>query len=651
MPGVSPARFLLGAALLALVAGLPLVAARRLRRSLLPGWWGAPAALADAVLALSLVLVTAQLLGAVGLFRHGPLVVAAALVAALATRVRPRDGERLPDPPAQVGTAVSVAVVALVAAQWATRTAASLNRGVTEFDSLHYQLPMAARFAQDGWLTRLHFTLPEFPTHFHPNTSETFHAIGMALFGRDVLSPVLNLGWLALALLAAWCAGRPRGLAPVTTVAAAVLLGTPIMAISQPGSALNDLAATAPLLAAVALLLQPRQARGAVAVAGAAAGLALGTKLSLVAPVAALTDGLVVAAGRGARRATAVAWLVPLALSGSFWYLRNLVRTGVPVAGLPGGTGPRFAIVDDFGYAVVDYATDGEVWREWFLPGLSTAFGRVWWAVLALAVAGAVTALVRPGLVRVLGGVCLVSVAAYAVTPTSALGEKGAPMLFLSNLRYLVPALAIGFLLLPLATGRAPRLLLGGLVAVLAVTWTSRHQPPWPGTHAVAAGAAVLAVVAVALAWRAPRLRPAVAGALAVAVVAGSVAAQRRYLDRRYETDSLAAFANALHGDRIAYSGFVTHYQLYGEDLSNHAQLVGRRGPQGEFERARSCDEWRALLRAGRYRWVVLQSTQYDVREQEMAWTASDPATRETRPLGDVTIYRVDPAAPRAPCA
>ena len=57
------------------------------------------------------------------------------------------------------------------------------------------------------------FYRPEtvFTNWFYPQNSELVHAVGMVLGGRDFFSVFLNLGWLALALLAAWCIGRPYG--------------------------------------------------------------------------------------------------------------------------------------------------------------------------------------------------------------------------------------------------------------------------------------------------------------------------------------------------------------------------------------------------------------------------------------------------------
>src|SRR5690242_8224441 len=62
-----------------------------------------------------------------------------------------------------------------------------------------------------------------------------FHALGIVLMGNDVLSPGINLIWLALTLLAAWCIGSVRGLGSTSMLAAALVMATPMMVGSNAG--------------------------------------------------------------------------------------------------------------------------------------------------------------------------------------------------------------------------------------------------------------------------------------------------------------------------------------------------------------------------------------------------------------------------------
>ena len=154
----------------------------------------------------------------------------------------------------------SIAIAVLVAAHWATGVQASWATGMNGFDTMWYHAPFAARFAQQGSINALHFTDPEYLHWFYPQNSELLHSAGIVLFKHDLLSPFMNLGWLALAFLAAWCIGRPYGVAPLTLLAVAMVLDTNTMVPREAGNAANDIATIALMLAAAAVLLNPGSA-------------------------------------------------------------------------------------------------------------------------------------------------------------------------------------------------------------------------------------------------------------------------------------------------------------------------------------------------------------------------------------------------------
>ena len=85
----------------------------------------------------------------------------------------------------------------------------SLSTGMTGFDSTWYHGPFAAGFHQSGNTWDLHYIAPQFLAWFYPANAEIFHAVGMLAFDRDLLSPLLNLGWFIGCLFALWCIGRP----------------------------------------------------------------------------------------------------------------------------------------------------------------------------------------------------------------------------------------------------------------------------------------------------------------------------------------------------------------------------------------------------------------------------------------------------------
>ena len=79
---------------------------------------------------------------------------------------------------------------------------------MTGFDSTWYHGAFAAGFMQSGDTWDLHFIAPQFLAWFYPANSEVLHAVGMNAFERDLLSPLLNLGWFVGCLVACWCIGQ-----------------------------------------------------------------------------------------------------------------------------------------------------------------------------------------------------------------------------------------------------------------------------------------------------------------------------------------------------------------------------------------------------------------------------------------------------------
>ena len=673
-------RYAVGVAALALVCASLAVGAVSLRARVLPGWTGAPARLAELVLGAALLIAILEVLGAVGLFRRGPIL-AACLVAAgsLGTWSARADGPPRgaggsagPWRPEPSAPAVAVAVIAgaLVIVEWAVPTLASYDVGIRSFDSLWYHLPWAASFAQSGWVTSLRFTDVEYLTAFYPATSELLHGLGIVLVGRDTLSPAINLGWLSLSLLAAWCIGSPRGLGAATMTGGALALATPMLRISQGGTAANDIAGVFFLLAAVALVAnaqgesdpaRPAGPAGSVApltLAAVAAGLAVSVKLSLLAPVLALSAGTILVAGRGRRGRAAAAWIPAFVLAGGYWYVRNLIAAGNPLpwVGLGILPTPAAPLQQHTGFAIVHYATDTSIWSRFYGPGLASGLGPWWVAVVALAVLGpALCALGRPRrTTQMLGLVALASLAAYVITPETAAGPAGDPAGFAFNLRYAAPGLTLALVVTPLAPwldgARARAVTLAVLVLPLAVTLAEDRL--WNGGYvagAIVVGAGALAAItaAIGLARRPPDrawlIGSAVAVVLAAAAVAG-YAGQRHYLRGRYtfhpgasSLSSLWAWARRVHHARIGlvgtFGGFFA-YPLLGLDDSNHVQYVAHHGPHGSFTPIRACRAWRAAVDAGRYRYLVTTPARDPWHPHgleyspEGRWTASDPAAR-----------------------
>ncbi|MBV9798155.1 MAG: hypothetical protein JO039_08935 [Solirubrobacterales bacterium] len=683
---MSVARYALGAASLAIVFGSLGAAAVALRRRFMGGWIGAPARLAEVVVGLAILVAILEVLGAIGLFRLGPVLVAAVLVGvggARALRSRPAGAARvhLPGGPAFA----AIVIAGAVAAEWAVPTAQSYDIGVRTFDSLWYHLPWAASFAQTGHITPLRFTDVEYLTAFYPASAELIHGLGIVTFGYDTVSPALNLLWLGLSLLAAWCIGRPRGAGAGTAAGAALALATPMMYFSQAGSAANDIVGVFFLLAAVALLMNGEGEAAPFVLAAISAGLAVSVKLSFLGPVLALTLGALTLAPAGRRLARAGLWLGPLLLAGGFWYARNLVAVGNPLpwTSLRFLPTPAAPLQQGTGFALAHYIGDGRVWSHFVQPGLTAGLGGWWYVILALAVLGPVLCLL-PGAgrtVRTMALVALASLAAYVITPETAAGPRGDPLGFAFNLRYAAPGLSLSLAVVALAPAWAgvkrQAALVAGLVAVLVATlaqpslWPSRHA-----TVAVLAGFAVLLGASAVLAFatgRAPGQRAgarqspllALAATAAVALIAAAgagYALERHYLRGRYTyvpgVSSLSrvwALFRSVHDSRVGvvgtFGGFFS-YPLFGLDSSNRVQYVAQRGAHGSFTPIRTCSGWRTAVNDGRYRYLVTTPARDPWHPStlepspEWTWTGSDPAARviySQRALGQpIVVYELN---------
>jgi hypothetical protein len=703
--------------------------AHRVRALLLPAWTGAPARLAELVLGVSALVWVSEALGTFGGFtEYGVLGVGIAVgvgAGLLATRLaadRPV-GTIPPAPPAwSPAKIIAVLAVGAVAAGWMVPTLGTFAAGMDRADSLWYHMPLAAKFVQTGYLGHIYFFDPVFLASFYPANSEVTHAVPILFFARDIVSPVMNLGWLAIGLLAAYCIGRPYGLGPQALVGGAIGLASQSLVEFQAGEALNDIVGVAALLAAVAILVngyaaataarasrggppapstgverQVSQARpdksafrqpemavtgreiqtGALLLAGIAAGFAAGVKLSFLAPVAALTVGVIVIAPRLERLRATLAFGLPMLAAGGYWYVRNLVAVGNPIPYV-GHLGPITlpAPVRDFqlrpDYAVVHYWNDTGVWSHWFAPGLHESFGTLWPATLIGMLAVAVFAIWRGGepILRVFGAFVIVTTVAYVFTPLTAAGEQGEPISFVWNVRYLAPAVAVGLAILPClpaarATARRRMIVFGTLCILLAFTIGSLVQ--WKQGHtkgAVAAGVlVVILAAAIALIHRrgwlsGPRRswpRAAVGAVGAVAIVAAGYVGERHYLEHRYEdTGQVQDLASALRWTRdirdarIAIGGIrgvFNQYPFYGTDLSNEVQWLGKRGPHDAYGRIPNCRQWRSAIDAGGYTHVVTTFDPYfpgTLRNSpEGRWTESDPNAHVVLSDGPVRVFEL----------
>ena len=692
-PEMSLGRYLIGVGALLCVLGSLGVGTAALRRYLLPDWRGAYARLAEIVIGCALLVGIMEVLGTVGLFRLVPVVVGSIAVGAAlrlgltsrsSARVRPRGAP--PGVTAAVLILISVSGLVVVLLLWTGRTLDSFQHGITGADSIAYHLPHAASYAQTGQIRAIRYTDDAYLTGFYPATSELFHALGIVLMGNDVLSPGINLIWLALTLLAAWCIGSVRGFGSTSMLAAALVVATPMMASSNAGTADNDLLGVFFVTAALALWMRTadlpttdtRAYRGGSIIAAVVGGLALSVKLNLLGPVVALTVAAIALTPRGRRRCATGWWIGGLSLAGGYWYARNLIAVGNPLPWFSFGVLPTPhppPLQQGNNYSLADYATYPRILVHWLIPALNVNLGPWWPALVAAAVVGPLVCLFskHDRVIVAAALIALVSLVAYPLTPLTACGPWGHPYCLKLNMRFGAPALTLALVVTPLAL--LFRSQLGRLAAAAGLTTlfvaTVALSSPWTadfnlsGAHAAVVLILVVAVIVVLRPWSLlPLGRPLVrviAATLAVSLVLAGVAVgysgTRDYLRHRY-TDKhgrdaiyeVWRWARGVHDAQIALGGtfgWFFSYPLWGVEDSNHVAYMGQRGSHGSFRPITSCRAWRTALNRGHYQYVVTTGravffSPKVVHSPEVAWTRTDPAARLVlSPNRKVQVFRL----------
>jgi hypothetical protein len=441
---LGPGRYLLGVVELLWLVGFAWLGAAQVRRRWVPRLTGEVAFLSTLVIAVALLVWVAEALGTLSAFKPVPYLAAVAILGLALWRFvhvdpeteRPTQLKR----PSLIATVIGLVIAGIAIGHFVSGVKLRLGTGMTGFDSTWYHGPFAAGFYQSGNTIDLHLIAPQFLAWFYPANSEVVHAIGMLAFSRDLLSPLLNLGWLVGCLLACWCIGRPFGVAPWSLALGAIALSVPALG-DQAGEARNDIVGIFFLLSAVAIALDAaagpggirRPSRpavrsanspgggaagedgrdgpttsedeerglrsGALLLVGLAIGLAAGTKLNFLLPAAVLVLGLTALVPRG-RRWTTLLCSGGMALAGGgYWYLRNLIHSGNPLPwihhlgpiDLPS---PEQALGGREAHSVFSYLTNGSVWSDWFFPGLHGALWIVWPVVGAAALAGLLLTLI-----------------------------------------------------------------------------------------------------------------------------------------------------------------------------------------------------------------------------------------------------------------
>lgn len=643
-----------------------------------------------AVVAASAATVTLVALGTVGLLDRVPILALSAVLAGAASWWGRR---RHPDRPWTAAPQVAaeprwIRALALGSAGattglWSVQVVRALRTGITDFDSVNYHLTHAAAFVESGSIGGAHAAMAD-PFHaFHPMGQSLLGAGAIALAGTDLAVPLLHLGWLLLAFAAAWALGQPRGLGWSCVAVASVAVAVPAVAAFS-GSATTDQPSIALALAAAALLSAVRDRPELVAVAGLAAGLAVGTKLSAV-PVIAVLVLVVLLTGALPRRRL---WLLggAAALTGGAWYVRNVLIAGSPLPAmdlpvLRRTPTPVFDAIDDTLLDAVRTLGLSEVARS-LMRALTTP-GLV---LVAIVLAIAAVAVLRGGPTRRLLGLAgLAGVVAYVVTPlsgTTTVPGVGPGFFVMANARYAMPAVA-----------------LAGIAAVLML-W-----PPWRWVLVTAsAGVVGLAVLEAArpetdgvailfgpalglgpAAWAALGAGTALVGAevhrrsplpdaargvrlvgvgllVALGTVGATLVADRYDRTRYAEPDGSVLYARSgpvltWIEDQpplaIAAVGLADLYPLAGADARHAVTYLGVQGPWSDLRAAASCAELRAAVNAMQPDAIVadvggLESV-VDV-QHAVEWLTGAPNLRLVAEEASRRVFAVEGATSAAGC-
>ena len=650
--GLGFGAFAAGMVLLALtLAAAGLTGALVLRR-LAPELAGPAAGLAWALLATSALLLAHAVPLALGILSRPAVIVAGLLLLGVAAVWARGERKRTPAPSASrpaveadrprggwdlVTTAAAVAAALVAGGAALAYLRVQVAQPIISSDALNFQIPQVARWLQTGSLWQLDQFFPGYSNATYPHHGNLLILSVVLPFDSAFLVRLVAVPFAAVAALAVAAGARELGASWRWAVLAAALFA----AIPTVGKVALDGAQTdAPMLAFAGaggvFLLRHRRtaARADLALAALGFGLALGTKWYALTtlPVIGLVWVLarLLARTPGRRVAGDAALLAAGTLAaGGLWLVRNWVEAANPLFPQAFGpfAAPRDEIREQAGFTLAHYLGDGDVWSRYLRPTFDAFLAAPGYALLVApaVVLAAIALWARRGAgaaaAVALAGVGLV--VAYLVTPYSAFGPEGAPLLAFASVRYALPAALAGAVALawlgsrlPAAAGTA--LAVAALAAVLAgVREQYRPAVSWP---AIAAAAVVLGGLAAAVRAR-PRAagggagRVTVAAAVVVVVAFGAAALVRdRGQGTGYgSTDPVLGWiaANAPSGQRIglagqwSVAGVSPVLPAFGPRLGNQVEYAG---PFVAHLLTRETREapFAARLRARRYDLVVV---------------------------------------------
>ncbi|HEY8467028.1 MAG TPA: phospholipid carrier-dependent glycosyltransferase [Solirubrobacterales bacterium] len=479
--------FFAGAVLFAAMLAAALGGSWLLLRRRLPWLRGAEAATAFALIAVLGVLAIHLAPAVLGVLGRGSVLVAAALWLALCWRAPRTRAEPPPlpraeprDPYARYGRPLAWVGAGLTGLFFLAFVANQIVVPVGSIDFGTFHLPNVIRWMQSGSIWQVDNFLPAVAPGNYPNNGDVLLLAFVLPWHNDFLAHGAMWAAYALTGLAMFALARRLGASlPVALMAACLLLAIPAVAVSAMRQSLTDSLMLFGFAAGLLFLVRHHRsgATAELVLAGLALGLSFGTKwygVSSVAIVVAVWALARLLAGRGLgtvlRQGAALVGLI--ALAGGVWLLRNWIESGNPVFpvrvapfGVEIFAAPPDVTREQFGFTIADYLTDATAWREFILPQLRSFLAAPAGLALVGGLAALAVAVVRRGargrgVALALAACCALLLAAYTITPYTAGGPEGMPILVGADSRYAVPAIVVA---LALAAWGAGRVRWGGL--------------------------------------------------------------------------------------------------------------------------------------------------------------------------------------------
>lgn len=656
---MSPTDYVVGAALFALMLAGTFGGAWLLLRRRLSQLTGAPKVVGYAMLATLGVLAVHLVPLALGVMDRATVIAATVVWLAAAWRTPGVVAEPDPAPEADrpsgplAWTLAGVALVALLFVALVILTD-RLTVAPVGVDFLNFHMPGVAAWLQTGSLWQIDVYLSDVAPGHYPNNADVLMLAVVLPWKSDFLTyPLMFPFWALVGVSVYALASELRVARATAAMTAALVMAIPAVSITALGGGLVDTVMVFGF--STGLLFLVRHHRNGhsseLVLAGLALGLAFGTKWYAVSAVPTVVVlwvlGRLWARRRAGELLRQTAALTSLVLAGGgVWLVRNLVESGNPffpvkVSAL-GATifdAPLDRVRARAGFTIADYFDQPDVWTEYILPQYRDSIA----APAAVVLVGALLSIVAVAMARrrpesapaigpIMVGIALaaVLVLAYVVTPYTAGGAEGAPVLVGADARYLVPALVVAAVLTAWTVSRFEHgpaaFAVAGLLAVLeglsqldqGLDLTDEGVNVGAALLLMLLAAAVALAVGPALAGRGGRARAqalAVLGAILLIAVAGlGRGVEQDYLSKRYFGSDPVAGAlstKARTGNRVGLAGVWPDDALapplpaFGPRLGNHVGYVGR-SDKDVLRRFRTGAGFSRELARGRYNWLVV---------------------------------------------